>query len=208
MSCAWALKGSAVVLQEFLIEELAKRAFDITAKSNRDIISYIDVGECMMHSTILLLILLSSTACCIFAILMLASFLQRRQCQSGLRQCSSWVRPVLHLVSPAPSITRITRYYHKECSAMYLPLPSLQPPWLCGLCLLVEQVIREVVELELANTSTSITKIQYLVTDIVPKRIPLSELIKRLREAQGGQNGMFPHTPSHEHIRIKQSATS
>ena len=40
---------------------------------------------------------------------------------------------------------------------MYLPLPSLQPPWLCGLCLLVEQVIREVVELELANTSTSIT---------------------------------------------------
>ena len=144
------------MLQEFLIEELAKRAFDITAKSNRDIISYSDVGERMIHSTIQLLILLSSTACCIFAILMLASFLQRRQCQSGLRQCFSWVRPVLHLVSSASSITRIRRFHHEECSAMYLPLPSLQPPWLCGLCLLVEQVIREVVELELANTSTSI----------------------------------------------------
>ncbi len=32
-------------VQEFLIEELARRAFDITAKSNRDIISYNDIGE-------------------------------------------------------------------------------------------------------------------------------------------------------------------
>ena len=32
-------------MQEFLIEELARRAFDITAKSNRDIISYNDIGE-------------------------------------------------------------------------------------------------------------------------------------------------------------------
>ncbi len=40
------------MLQEFLIEELAKRAFAITAKSNRDIISYSDVGGCTVHSTI------------------------------------------------------------------------------------------------------------------------------------------------------------
>ena len=32
-------------MQEFLIEELARRAFDITAKSNRDMISYNDIGR-------------------------------------------------------------------------------------------------------------------------------------------------------------------
>ena len=155
MCCVYALKGSAVILQEFLIEELAKRAFDITAKSNRDIISYSDVGECMLHSTILLLLLLSSTACCIFAALMLASFLQRRQCQSGPRQCFFWVRPVLHLISSAPSITRITRFYFKDSSANASTLLPLQPPWLCGVCLLVDAVIREDGELELAKSSIS-----------------------------------------------------
>ena len=40
-----AMSGWSSVLQEFLIEELARRAFDITAKSNRDMISYTDVGE-------------------------------------------------------------------------------------------------------------------------------------------------------------------
>ena len=39
------MQGQSSVLQEFLIEELARRAFDITAKSNRDMISYTDVGE-------------------------------------------------------------------------------------------------------------------------------------------------------------------
>ena len=39
------VQGWSPVLQEFLIEELARRAFDITAKSNRDMISYTDVGE-------------------------------------------------------------------------------------------------------------------------------------------------------------------
>ena len=39
------VRGWSCVLQEFLIEELARRAFDITAKSNRDMISYTDVGE-------------------------------------------------------------------------------------------------------------------------------------------------------------------
>lgn len=31
-------------MQEFLIEELARRAFEVTAKSNRDMISYNDIG--------------------------------------------------------------------------------------------------------------------------------------------------------------------
>ena len=39
------VQGWSHVLQEFLIEELARRAFDLTAKSNRDMISYTDVGE-------------------------------------------------------------------------------------------------------------------------------------------------------------------
>ena len=39
------VQGWSPVLQEFLIEELARRAFDITAKSNRDMISYTDIGE-------------------------------------------------------------------------------------------------------------------------------------------------------------------
>ena len=91
------------MLQEFLIEELAKRAFDITARSNRDIISYSDVGECMMHSTILLLILLSSTACCIFAVLMLASSCScgsvRVACGNvppGYALCSIWYHQHIH----------------------------------------------------------------------------------------------------------------
>ena len=33
-----------MLAQEFLIEELARRAFEVTAKSNRDMISYNDIG--------------------------------------------------------------------------------------------------------------------------------------------------------------------
>ena len=119
--CSW---DSVALVQEFLIEELARRAFEITAKSNRDIISYNDIGG-------------------LGSALFLGQIVEACKCVPLARHTSS-----------------STRLFGCAASAV--------SQWPAAVFL----------------------------QDIVPKRMPLSELIKRLRDTEQRQNGSHGPQPS------------